>query len=101
MTYQEKQAKRTVERSRTDHRFVAEAVTETGVTIRGASKWEPSHWDQHSLRMEAVNECRRQHKQADRLNVKVGPIRVRREVRWTETVVTAYVSSRFDSEVTR
>lgn len=92
---------RTSERSRTDQRFVAEAVTETGVTIRGESEWEPSHWDQHQLRLAAIGECRSKHKQADLLNVKVGPIRVHRETRWTETVVTAYTASRFDSEVSR
>lgn len=89
------------ERSRTDQRFVAEAMTETGVTIRGESGWKPYHWEQDPLRREAVDECRRNHKQADMLNVKVGPIRVFREERWSETVRTEYTSSRFDSEVTR
>lgn len=89
------------ERSRTDQRFVAEAVTETGVTLRGESEWQPYHWEQDPLRRQAVDECRRRHKQADLLNVKVGTIRVFREERWSETVTTEYISSRFDSEVTR
>ena len=89
------------ERGRTDHRFVAEAVTETSVTLRGESKWEPSHWDREPLRREAVGDVRRQFKQAVLLNVKVGPIRVFRETRWTETVTTTYVETKFDSKVLR
>lgn len=89
------------ERSRTDHRFVAEAITETGVTLRGESDWEPSLWEQEPLRRAAVSACRVQFKQADKLKVKVGPIRVWRETQWTETVTTEYVERTFDSEVTQ
>ncbi|MFT4281197.1 hypothetical protein [Microbacterium sp.] len=93
------ESRRNVERSRTDQRYVAEAVTETGVTLRGESKWEPSHWDRDPLRREAVGDCRRKFKQADLLKVKVGPIRVHRETRWSETVTTTYVETKFDSEL--
>lgn len=86
---------------RTDHRFVAEAVTETGVTLSGESKWEPSHWDQGPLRSQAEGDLRRKFKQADLLNVKVGAIRVYRETRRSETVTTTYTSRKFYAEVTR
>ena len=89
------------ERGRTDHRFVAEAVTETGVTLRGESEWEPSHWDKGPLRRYAIADVQSKFKQADLLNVKVGPIRVFRQTRWTETVTTTYVDTKFDSELPR
>lgn len=80
---------------------MAEAVTETGVTLRGESAWEPANWDQEPLRREAIRRCRATFKQTDRLNVKVGPIRVFRERRWAETVTTTYRQQKFDSEVSR
>ena len=95
------QASRVVERTWTDHRFVAEAMTETGAILRGESKWEPSQWDADPLRRFAIADCRAGFKQADLLRVKVGPIRVYREVRRGERVTTEYVTRRFDSEVTR
>jgi len=93
-------SKRSIDRSRTDQRFVAEAVTETGVVLTGYSGWEPYHWDRESLRKDAVQKVRSQAKQADLLKVKVGPIRVHREMRYTETVATTYIEAKFDSELT-
>lgn len=86
---------------RTDQRFVAEAVTETGVTLSGESKWEPSHWDQEPLRREAVTDLRRGFKQANLLKVAIGPIRVYRETRRYETVKTIYTSRKFYAELAR
>ena len=86
---------------RHDQRFVAEAISETGVTLTGASKWEPSHWDLEPLRREAEIDLRRGFKQADLLNVKVGPIRVYRETRRTETVTTTWTARKFYAEVSR
>lgn len=86
---------------RHDQRFVAEAVTETGVTLTGASKWEPSHWEQEKLRRDAEIDLRRGFKQADLLNVKVETIRVYRETRRTETATTTWTSRKFYAEVSR
>jgi len=86
---------------RTDQRFVAEAITETGVTLSGESKWEPSHWDQEPLRREAVSALRASFKQADLLRVEIGPIRVFRETRRCETVTTTWTSRKLYSEMTR
>lgn len=86
---------------RHDQRFVAEAVTETGVTLTGESKWEPSHWEQERMRREAEIDLRRRFKQADLLKVKVGPIRIYRETRRTETATTTWTSRKFYAEVNR
>lgn len=86
---------------RTDHRFVAEAVTETGVTLTGLSQWEPSHWEQEPLRRQAEKDLRLGFKQADLLNVRVGSIRIYRETRRSETVTTTWTSRKFYAEVKR
>lgn len=86
---------------RTDQRFVAEAITETGVTLSGESKWEPLHWDQGPLRRDAEIDLRRKFKQADLLNVKVSAIRVYRETRRAETVTTTYTARKLYAEVAR
>ena len=86
---------------RSDQRFVAEAITETGVTLSGESKWGPSHWDEVPLRSDAESDLRRKFKQADLLNVKVSAIRVYRETRRAETVTTTYTTRKLYAEVAR
>lgn len=86
---------------RTDQRFVAEAVTETGVTLSGSSEWQPSHWDRERMAQEAVRELRTKFKQADLLNVKVGRIKVFRETRRIETVTTTWTKREFYGETKR
>ncbi len=87
------------ERSRTDHRYVAEVEANTGVLLRGTSDWQPKHWDPEPLRRQATDRVRFQIAGARALGVRVGSIRVYRETRWAETVTTTYINSQFDSEV--
>ena len=92
---------RLVHAPQTDQRFIAEATTETGVTLRAMSDWKPSHWAQEDLRRIAEAELRSKFKQADLLNVKVGAIRIYREVRRSETVETTWTSRKIYAEVAR
>ena len=91
----------TVGTPRTDQQFVAEAMTETGVLLTGVSEWQPSHWDQQRLRVQAESDLRKQFKQTESLNVKVGPIRIYRVTRRSETVSVTWTSRKLYAEVTR
>ena len=86
---------------RLDQRFVAEADTETGVTLRGESEWVPYHWDQEKYRSEAESGLRRKFKPADLMKVKVGAIRIYRETRRTETVTHSWTKRNLYAEVAR